>query len=453
MTSPISGAGSSPVTAVDGLVSGLNTTQLINQLMQAEASQQTVLKNRVGAEQARIAALQSVNSKLAAIATAATALTKADTWQAATATSSHASVTATAAAGASPGTYTFDVTSIARPHTVTVNLPGAALAVQGSGFDITIGSDPPVHFNPGTDDAEGVVLAVNSANMGVKASLINSDQGPVVQFTSDTVGAASAFTVTGLSATPTVLTQGSDAQITVGDPQAGGYSVSSPTNSFTGLFPGVTLTASAVQSGVTVTVGTDAAKIADAVSVLITAANGALTEIGKQSAYGSGGARNAPLAGTHLMQRIQQSLLSAVSSGSADYGSYATAGIGLDSNGQLTFDREKFLNAHAADPTATQNLVSGGLAAAVNAVAKTATDPISGTVTLTIQGANDRVRSLNNNIADWSVRLQMRQTALQRQFSNLEIALGKLRNQSTWLAGQLAGITNAGNTGSTSSSG
>ena len=57
-------------TTVDGLVSGMNTSQVISQLMQLAAQPQTNLKNAVTKENAVISAYQSVNSRLAALQTA-----------------------------------------------------------------------------------------------------------------------------------------------------------------------------------------------------------------------------------------------------------------------------------------------------------------------------------------------------------------------------------------------
>ena len=40
----------------------------------------------------------------------------------------------------------------------------------------------------------------------------------------------------------------------------------------------------------------------------------------------------------------------------------------------------------------------------------------------------------------WDTRLELRRSGLEKQFSNLEVALGKMKQQSSWLAGQLAGL-------------
>ena len=57
--------------AIDGLVSGLDTTSLINSLMQVDAVPQTLLKNKVTATQSMVTALQGLNSKVADLATLA----------------------------------------------------------------------------------------------------------------------------------------------------------------------------------------------------------------------------------------------------------------------------------------------------------------------------------------------------------------------------------------------
>ena len=57
--------------AIDGLISGLKTTDLINSLMQAEAIPQTLLKNKVTDSTTYITAMQALNTKVAALADAA----------------------------------------------------------------------------------------------------------------------------------------------------------------------------------------------------------------------------------------------------------------------------------------------------------------------------------------------------------------------------------------------
>ena len=50
------------------------------------------------------------------------------------------------------------------------------------------------------------------------------------------------------------------------------------------------------------------------------------------------------------------------------------------------------------------------------------------------------IKGLNDQVSEWDIRLELRKSALQKQFSGLEVALGKMQQQSSWLAGQLAGL-------------
>src|SRR5688572_23131223 len=105
--------------SVDGMVSGLDTSGLISQLMQIERAPQNRLKSKVSTETTRTTAFQSINTKLANAVTAAEALTKADTWKAVKATSTSDAVTVSAALGAPSGELTFHVDKLATTHVAT----------------------------------------------------------------------------------------------------------------------------------------------------------------------------------------------------------------------------------------------------------------------------------------------------------------------------------------------
>jgi flagellar hook-associated protein 2 len=314
-----------------------------------------------------------------------------------------------------------------------------------------------VHIDVTTDTAAGAAAAINARSIGVRAGVVNTDSGPLLQLTATSTGTAAAFTVDGSVAAPNIVTAAADAQIAVGDPANGGYTMSSGTNTFTGVLPGTTVTVAAVQAGVTVSVVRDTGQIADKIQSLVDATNAALAEIGNQTAYDASSKTAKPLAGNFAVQQLQQRLLSAVSNGDTGYGSFAQLGVSLDKSGQLSFDRSAFLTAYAADPDTVQATVTRsipdpdhpgktkltGLAGTLGTVATSATDTTTGSLTLAIQSRNDAVRSLNNEIDDWDVRLKTRQQDLQRQYASLEVALGKLKDQSSWLSGQIATLPSA----------
>ncbi len=440
--------------SVDGLISGLSTSQLISQLMQVEAAPQTKLKRTLSNEQTIITAYQSVNSKMSALKTAAEALNTSTGWQVMKATASSDAITVSAGSSAVTGQLSFNVTNLAQAQVSTAAMPASGDVVGASGITVNIGTGgSAVSTNiPLTDittnTPQGVADAINAKGLAVRATVVTTGDGTtLLQFASTKTGLANAFTVDGLVGDqPHNVFDPQDATISVGDPAQGGYTITSAGNTFNNVVPGVTVTAvKKTTEAVTVAVSADRDKLADKMQALVDATNAALTSISSQSTYVPDTKTGGPLLADSNTRFMAQRLLSAVSNGRSGYGSFSQLGVSLNRSGQLTFDRNKFLAALDADPAKVQDVVANGLATTLAAEGKHATDIVDGSLTLAIQGENAKVKDLNDRIADWDVRLKTRQDALQRQFTNLEVTLGKLKDQSNWLAGQIASLPTVAN--------
>jgi flagellar hook-associated protein 2 len=92
--------------------------------------------------------------------------------------------------------------------------------------------------------------------------------------------------------------------------------------------------------------------------------------------------------------------------------------------------------------TATVEYVPG-LAARLGAVSWGATDREVGVLTRAVASRQSLITDINEQIESWDRRLELRREALQRQYGALEVALGRLQNQSTWLAGQISSLPSA----------
>jgi flagellar hook-associated protein 2 len=431
---------------VSGLVSGIDTSSLISQLMTVAAAPQTALQNQVAVDQTDISAYQAINSQLASTATAAQTMAAASTWQAATATSSDPSVVASAGAGASSGNYsTFSVLKVAVAQVSTLSATSATIADPSAGIDI-VGSDSVSHHVSLTDGSPaGVAAAINAAGLGVRAAVVNTDSGSVLQLTASSTGVAGAFTVNGLSGTPQTLVAAQDAQISVGDPANGGYTISNSTNTFTNAIPGVTFTVSKPATNVTISVATDQTSISNNVQAMITAANTGLTTIGTLTAQGG------TLDGDTTLSGVSQQLLSVVSAGTSSGGSFSTYGISINSTGQLTFDASAFATAYAADPAGTQAAVSQ-FATNMNAVATNASDPTTGSITAVINSETSQVTDLTAQIATWTTRLADQQATLQAKYAAMETALASMKSQQSYLDSMFASMNGTTSSSSSSSS-
>ncbi len=424
---------------VDGLVSGLDTTAIITQLMQVEAAPQTSLKNKVTAQQKIVSAYQSINAKMLAVKNAANALGLDTTWQAIQAGSSSTAVTVAASSSSATGSFTFDVKALAKAQVRTATVASSGAITTGAGLDITIGATT-THIAVSTDTAQGVADAINaSAAAGVKAAVLTTDQGTKLQLTATKTGTSNAFTITGLQAATTVASAAADAQIQMGTLGAGGYTVTQATNTFTGLINGVTLTANTVQDGVTVTVTADADAIANRMQALVDAANAAISDLTSNVSYDPTAKKAGLLMSDHVARELHAKLRAVVSRGQVPgYGDFKQLGVQTDSKGKITLDRAAFIAAYQANPTSVKAAVAtNGLAKGFEDLGTAATDVTTGSLTLAIQDGNSYISNLNLRVSEWDARLSLKKVALQKQFTNLETALGKMKSQSSWLSAQI----------------
>lgn len=449
---------------IDGLSSGLDTTTIINQLMSLERQPVVRLENRQTANSKAITAFQGISTKLSAVADAMKALTDATrtfTPHVATSTASH--VTATAGAAATAGSVTFAVQSLASRHAVVttgtaasrdtvVNASGAATGITVDGMAIAIAD--------GTTLQQLADQINDTAGLAVRANLVDTGAGIKLQLSSEEGGAAGAFAadLTALDpaftggATAQLLSTGQDAVIQVGGGSAGAYTISSATNTFSGVLDGLSLTVTQLTDPgetVTVDVAADPAALTERVSTFVDAVNAALTEIDTLTKTGLNGATAGALAGNSTARALRDRLLEAVSYpvDGLSISSGGMVGIQTTRSGALTFDTAAFTAALAADPEGVEALfrADGALGTRLTASVSEATKADTGTIAMAVKGRETENRALSDNILSLNRRLELRRATLQRQFTNLEVVMGNMQAQQSWLAGAIGQLNvNAG---------
>jgi flagellar hook-associated protein 2 len=467
---------------IDGLISGLNTTSVINSLMTVEAGQQTLLKTQSSNNDNLVSALQSLNVKVASLAASATTAATASSWQAVSATSSSAAASATAITGAQQSSLTFTVDKLAtRQSSVTASvsdpvgffggtMPTSATIVTGSGpgavttsFDLT-----------GITTLTGLAAAINGANSGVSASIVTvSPTQSRIQLTGAT-GAASAFdlyagTVTAADlagTTPptavvnrnTALAAAGDAQITLWPGTGSSQQVTSGSNTFGNVLTGVNVTVNALTAvtdpPVTVTMSRNTSSLSTLASNLVTNISTVLSEISSQTATTTSTASDGGsivtggvLSGQSNVRGLSDAVLSAASM-PVNGISPSTMGIVLNQDGTITYDASLFSAALAADPGKVQSVITG-IATRLQAVATQASDPTTGTLTQSITSQQSVGTELTQQISAWDTTLALRRTALEKTYSDLEVSLSNLNAQSSYLTSVLGGGTTSSSTSST----
>ncbi|ERK71105.1 flagellar hook-associated protein 2 [Leifsonia aquatica ATCC 14665] len=454
--------------AVDGLISGLNTTDLINQLMQAEAVPQTLLKNKVTDSTTYITAMQSLNTKVAALADLAGTTAKPAASDLHTATSSSDKVVVTAGTGAVDGTIDFTVDTVAQSQ-VTVTGPLTQWPDEPPVLTFVAADGTMKQVTASSSSLADVAAAINKAGVGVTATRVAAGLDPStgeklyrLQLSSTKTGVEGSFTAyrgstadVSAGTASNLLTepgaaqvrQAQDAQITLWSGTGAAQAVTSSTNTFADVLPGVSMTVSAASTTpVTLTVARDDKAISDVAKSLVTSLNDIFALIASKQAVSTttdaaGGTvvTAGTFTGDSTVRDANQKLLDAASA-PIDGVSPSTYGISITSDGNMTFDADKFAAALAADPEKVKAAV-GAVAQRVADAATAASDKYDGSITTKITGEQSTVKSLNSQITDWDTRLADRRSSLEKTYANLEVNLQKLQSQSNWLTGQLASLS------------
>lgn len=442
--------------ALPGLATGMDTTGIINSLMRIEAIPQTLLKNKVSASQSMVSSLQALNAKIASLADLAKATAKPGALDLFVATSSSDSVTAKAGPGATAGSVDFTVDRLAQTHAGVTSAMTAwpkdpavltFVASNGTRTEVTAAST----------SLDDVVSAVNASAAGVTAMKVSTGNGQFrLQLTSETSGVAGSFTAyrgssadldagtaTNLFTEPgaAIIKTGQDAQVTLWAGTGAAQAVTSTSNTFTGLLPGVDITLTSVPTApVTVTVAGDNEQVTKKAEELVNALNGIFAYIKSNSAVtpaaGSAGTKAGIFTGDSTVRDANQRLLSAASQ-PVDGKSPSEIGIIITKDGNFTFDATKFSAALAADPALVESTLQT-IAGRVETAATMTSDKYTGLITASIKGRQSVVKNLQDQILKWDDRLAVREETLKRIYSGLEVQISRMNSQSTWLSSQLA---------------
>lgn len=448
---------------IDGLASGLDTTGLINSLMQIEAAPQTLLKSKQSTAQNVVTALQGINTRVASLKTNAEKAADASNWNAYKATSSATHVSATTTSSAETGSLTFTVGAVA---TRQVSLSAAV----SDGSQLTTDNPPTLTLKKANGDLVSVtaasnslsdmVAAINDSDMGIKATTVQVSPGSYrLQFTAGTTGTDGAFELyvgdeaavnaaTAPRLDGSVATTASNAAITLWEGTAYEQSFTQSSNTFADLMTGVSVTVSqATDPGesVTIDVATDATSVESLAKNLVGSLTLVLDDITSRTktitttnSDGSSSVKGGILTGDAAVRAVRDQLVQAATY-PVDGVSPSTVGINVTKEGGVTFDPTVFASALADDPDGVAAFVQA-LAGRVEEVATNVSDPYEGSLSLRVKSTETQVNDMAKQIEDWDLRLDLRRSTLQNTYSQLEVTLSNLNAQSSWLAGQLASL-------------
>lgn len=421
---------------IDGLSSGLDTTAIINALLDVERLPQDRLVERRARSESAAEQLSAMRTSVNGLKTAASDLRLSSGWEQLKGTTSNESVSVETTAGGFTGTIAFTVDSLA-----TTNVMYSTDTVES--LDTVVGSG---------GSLSAVVEAINAdTELNFEAVAIQTGDGYRLQLSAKEGGADSAIVLDNSLFDSiggfTTLTEGADAQITFQGINP--YSVTSSTNDFAGIIPGVNVTVSEVSvDPVTVTVQNDFEAIADSVQAFVEQFNEIKSTMSAATLVDPNLETQVPLAFNSNVRRSEQSLLRAlvdpVSASSIEAPSLA--GISLQRDGTVSFDREKFLAAAVEDIDDLSRMFispggegdEAGILDRMVAAADEAAAFGTGLLSSAEESEKARIEDYTDQIDTIEDRLIAKEAQLRRIYTDLEVALGNLNDQSNWLSSQLS---------------
>ncbi len=193
-----------------GIGSGLDVASIISQLMAVERQPLSALDAKEAKYQAQLTAYGSLKGALSSFQTAVTALADPAKFSAVTAKLADTAVaTATASTAAVPGTYSIEVQALAQAHklksaafaTSATTVGTGTLTIQFgtySGGVFSLNSDKAaktISIDSNNSSLAGVRDAINAADAGVAASIVNDGSGNRLVISSQDSGVANALKI------------------------------------------------------------------------------------------------------------------------------------------------------------------------------------------------------------------------------------------------------------------
>lgn len=456
-----------------GTGSGLDLNTLLSQLSAAEQTRLTPLTTQQTSYKSKLTAYGVLQSALAKLETASTALKKADTLNSTAVSGSNSAFSATTDSAASAGTYSIEVTNLAKAQSLlSADVPSATDKLGSSDATRTItiaqpGQKEPMKISLTSEQTSltGIRDAINKQEGSVNASIMKADDNTYyLALTSKDSGTQSEMTIsvagdetlnnflnytpssTGGSGALTQKVKAEDATLSVN-----GVSITRQSNTITDAPQGVTINLKAVTKEGTpeqLTIVRDNTATKAAIQSFVDAYNSLQTTFGSLTKYTvvetgqDQSTSNGALVGDGTLRSIQTQLKSQLaSSQSGDLKTLASIGITQDLDGKLVIDADKLNTALTDKPNSVTAFFVGdgettGFATQTEKLLNTALDTTLGTLKTATDGINTSLKNLDKQIAATTASIE---TAIERyktQFTQLDKLMTSMNSTASFLTQQ-----------------
>lgn len=445
-------------------VGPLDVQSIVSQLMSVESQPLTESQNRVSNYQSQLSSIGQISSALSGLQTSVTAMASGSFLQQFQVTSTDNTIaTASTTSGGVAGNYALNVTQLAQPRQLVfdqtsggqaITDQNAALAGAPSALSFNInGTTSTVQLgqNGSTISLSSIADSINSAGIGVNASVVQYNNNYSLVLASSQSGPANAFSITaggsdssttsgntlaGLGQSSSAVSESAaaqDAHLTVN-----GVNVSSSSNTLSNVINGATVNLNKLGQA-TLNMSQNTANVTSTLQSFVSAYNQVISS--SNSALGGSMKNNSDVIG---LQEQLAGLLSTPVPGvnaTSSYAYLAQVGITQQADGTLKLDSTAFTTALTANPSAVANLFgnaqNNGYANTFNTAINNLLGP-NGMITTDQGDINTKISDETNLQSQLNNQLANEKSSLLNQYTTLNSELSAMQQSTSSLANLLA---------------
>ncbi len=432
--------------AIDGVVSGFDTTGLIQAITGTMRVPIDRMGDELGTLDERKEAVTELSNKLEALATAAEALDEEqEAWGWTPSTTDESVVTVEASGELQPGEWSLEVSSLARASVLAsdgVADPDSSSGIRTGRLTVTVGDvEHEVRINNSNRSMNGIAEALSQIE-GLTATVLDDGSGDdpfrLVVRATDT-GEANAVSIRGRPLDFTETVQAADTVV-----ELDGIELRSATNQIENI-GGVTMTVNALSTEpVRVGVSADGTALEEKLQTLVDAYNEVRSHYRKQTVFNPEIGLQGGLASDGTARRVMTDLSRTWGDTYTDgtFVSMSQLGIATQQNGDLALDTEALAQATADNPGAVRGLLTdpdGPLAALSSRIRDVFIDSDNGILKSRTDAIESSQETLRERIEARESQLENTVDRLRIQFGRMEQTMGRMQSTGLMLVGLLAG--------------
>ncbi len=437
-----------------GLATGMDTESIISELMKIERFPIDRLEKDQAYYNNRLNAFSELDGKLKGFLAKAEAIdTRLELNSPTLKSSSEEFVAATADSNSQLGSYQLTVIDLAQQQKdVSQGYADKTAATFGTGtLDLTVaGASTSLTIDATNNSLEGISKAINDADLGVSAAIINDGTAGSpyrLVLTGENVSNAFSLDASGLSG-------GTDDNPTMSNTQTAhqahilldGIDIYSDSNTVNSAVPGLSfeLLKADSQATTTLNVSVDNEATTGKIKDFVSAYNEIITFIADQKESGWGNDSAFRSVKSHL-----QNILADQQSGGGVFTSLSQIGFETQRDGTISLNNTKLSSALTDEYDSVLGLFSGvdggeGISTKFATYLENLTDSVDGLYVGRKETTEKNSRRIDQQISNMEARLEQKEKTLRAQFSAMENLVSGLNAQGGYLLQQLASMPSLG---------